>query len=271
VVKLRVAMTRTDSAELDVCVATSCFSALAKVANRECNQVRAVMNEDGVAKLLIKNCADLTPDVKPGIYLVSECATGGKTGLAGMHWDRRVSQPVPDRGGASDRLGHHRCQILRPKAKFLVERYMLGTLGEREQRHVTGAPLLKKSHSRCEKFLGNPLVPEVGPHAQRTKEAETPPVRGEVGTDQRVIDISAKRRLRGSAPPRVYQVGVASKRQGIGKPEERAEGEAKNTVGFEQIVLVKGMNRDIHTYCFLAQDCCGFFIACFHGAVCVLR
>jgi hypothetical protein len=68
----------------------------------------------------------------------------------------------------------------------------------------------------------------------------------------------------------VHQVGVASKRHGIGKPEERAEGEAKDTVGFEQIVLVKGMNHDIHTYCFLAQDCYGFFMACFRGTICVL-
>jgi hypothetical protein len=102
--------------------------------------------------------------------------------------------------------------------------------------------------------LGNALVPEVWTHGQGAEEAETPPVCGEVGTDQGVIEVGAERRRWGGAPPRMHQVGVAHERHGIGKPEERAEGEAEDALSLGQIVLVERTNRDVHALCSFSQN-----------------
>ena len=86
------------------------------------------------------------------------------------------------------------------------------------------------------------------------KKPKLPQVRGEVGTDQRVIEVRAERRRRGGSPPRFHQVGVAHKRHGIGKPEECAEGEAEDAFGLGQIVLVERTNRDVHALCSFSQS-----------------
>src|SRR5262249_16103003 len=143
---LRSVQTRTYGAELDIRGASARFTALHKMADRECHQVRPVMDEDGVAELLRSDGTDLTLDIEPGVHRVGERAAGGEAGLTGMHWDLGVSRPMLD-GDAPDRFGNHGSQILWPEAEFLVEGDMFGTLGKREQRRLACAPLRKEAHS----------------------------------------------------------------------------------------------------------------------------
>src|SRR3546814_2254607 len=105
----------------------------------------------------------------------------------------RICRPLPGSYGTRDGLRHYWRQMLRPEAEPLVQLDMLRALGKGEQRCLARAPLLKESHGRCEQSFSDASVPEIGTHGQRAKEAEAPPVRGEVGTDQYIIVVGAER------------------------------------------------------------------------------
>ena len=108
------------------------------------------------------------------------------------------------------------------------------------------ARLVQECDGRSDQLLGDALVPEIRPHADRADEAEASPPGDDARADQRVVQEGAERRLRIGPPACRDQRPVAREIARIGKAEKFAEGLAENPIGGRNIGLLQGANDKIH-------------------------
>src|SRR2546426_6226143 len=91
-------------------------------------------------------------------------------------------------------------------------------------------PALEERHRRLEQAPGDAVVPEIGPHGERTEKAEASPARREVRADDRTVALRAERALGIRAPASAYVVGVATETKRVWKTEKGTEGRAEDIV-----------------------------------------
>ena len=121
------------------------------------------------------------------------------------------------------------------EAELLIEGDVLRTVGEGEESKMLRTPLGEEIHRPAEQPPGNALLPEIGPHGQRTEKPEAAPAGDEVRAHELAV---AFRRDGGrwiGTPPRFHIAGIAHERHRIGKPEEGTEGQAADSIGSRQV------------------------------------